>query len=268
VTTSKEIKKEVSKAYAGFLAGGDGCGCGCGCSSGEGYGAQVVGLLGKEAPSFGCGNPIALASLKPGEVVLDLGSGAGLDCFMAASAVGGVGPTGRVIGVDMTLEMVERARKNGKRLKLGNVEFRLGDIEALPVEDESVDVIISNCVINLAPDKDAVFREAYRVLKPGGRLMVSDIVLSRPASEAEYRDLALYAGCVSGSVTLGEYLGKVRSARFEEVRSEGEPDGEAGRFWFSASVWGRKSFGQAQDSLRSGPHLGERGSKGGRRSLS
>jgi SAM-dependent methyltransferase len=149
-----------------------------------------------------------------------------------------VGPSGRVIGVDMTPEMVERARKNARRLKLGNVEFRLGDIEALPVEEESVDVIISNCVINLAPDKDAVFREAYRVLKPGGRLMVSDIVLSRPATEEERRDMGMYAGCVSGSVTLGEYWGKVRAAGFEEVRSEGEPS--EGRFWFSASVWGRK----------------------------
>ncbi len=235
MTTSKDIKKEVSRAYAGMLAKGDSCGCDCSC--GKGYETPALEVLGDDAPGFGCGNPVALALLKPGDTVLDLGSGAGLDCFLAAQSVG---ERGRVIGVDMTPEMVERARKNAKRLKLGNVEFRLGDIEDLPVEDESVDVIISNCVINLVPDKAVVFREAFRVLGPGGRLMVSDIVLTRPASEAEKQDLALYAGCMSGSLPLDEYLNKVKLAGFEDVRAEGQGAGEPGQFWFSAAISARK----------------------------
>lgn len=168
---------------------------------------------------LGCGNPIALASLQEGETVLDLGSGAGFDCFLAA---GRVGKTGRVIGVDMTPEMVERAAENARKDGFANVEFRLGDIEQLPVADGSVDVIISNCVINLAPDKGRVFREAFRVLKPGGRLMVSDIVLARPLPAALKNSVAAYVGCVAGASLKEDYLEALRQAGFEDVTVQDE----------------------------------------------
>ena len=183
--------------------------------------------------SVGCGNPIALASLKAGETVLDLGSGTGLDCFLAAQQVGS---EGSVIGVDFTQSMIDRARENAGRLGLTNVSLRLGDIEALPVADASVDVVISNCVINLAPDKGAVFREAFRVLRPGGRLMVSDIVLTRPATQEEMEDMALLSGCISGSLPVGEYTDKVRAAGFQNVRLETEQEAKEGQFWFSAAI--------------------------------
>ena len=168
---------------------------------------------------LGCGNPIALASLKEGEVVLDLGSGAGFDCFLAASQVG---KAGRVIGVDMTAEMLDRARENARKGNYDNVEFRLGEIENLPVADHQVDVIISNCVINLSPNKKRVFREAFRVLRPGGKLMVSDIVLLKELP-AEVKDsVAAYIGCVAGAVTKKEYLEAVQTAGFEETKVLGE----------------------------------------------
>ncbi len=168
---------------------------------------------------LGCGNPIALASLKEGEVVLDLGSGAGFDCFLAANQVG---KTGRVIGVDMTAEMLDRARENARKGNYENVEFRLGEIENLPVADHQVDVIISNCVINLSPNKKRVFREAFRVLRPGGKLMVSDIVLLKELP-AEIKDsVAAYIGCVAGAVTKKEYLEAVQAAGFEETKVLGE----------------------------------------------
>lgn len=162
----------------------------------------------------GCGNPVAVASLKEGEVVLDLGSGAGLDMFHAARRVG---ETGRVIGVDMTPAMIEKAKYGAEQLGLENVEFRLGDIEDLPVEDGSVDVIISNCVINLAPDKGKVFEEAYRVLRPGGRVMVSDIVLETPLPEDVRDDISYYAGCIGGAILKEEYLQLMRDVGFEDV---------------------------------------------------
>ena len=162
----------------------------------------------------GCGNPTALASLKEGEVVLDLGSGAGIDVFLAAK---NVGPKGRVIGVDMTDEMLDLARKNSEEMGFENIEFRKGDIEALPVEDDSVDVIISNCVINLAPNKDNVFREAYRVLKPGGRITVSDIVTDGPLPQEIKENPDQWAACVSGALDLDDYLNKIRDAGFEKV---------------------------------------------------
>ena len=164
---------------------------------------------------LGCGNPQAIAAMQPGEIVLDLGSGAGFDAFLAASQVG---PRGRVIGVDMTPEMIEKARANARKGDFGQVEFRLGEIEHPPVEDESVDVIISNCVINLSPDKAAVFREAYRVLKPGGRMAVSDIVATAPLPEQVQADLNLYVGCMAGAETidrLGAWLGE---AGFSDIR--------------------------------------------------
>jgi arsenite methyltransferase len=163
---------------------------------------------------LGCGNPTALASLKEGETVLDLGSGAGFDCFLAAKKVG---ITGKVIGVDMTSEMLEKARANAKKGKYANVEFRLGEIENLPVADNSVNVIISNCVINLAPDKKRVFEEAYRVLAPKGRLMVSDIVLLKQLPPAIQSNVEAYAGCIAGAELKEKYLELIQQAGFNEV---------------------------------------------------
>jgi len=163
---------------------------------------------------LGCGNPVALASLKKGDVVLDLGSGAGFDAFLAVKKTG---KTGRVIGVDMTPQMVEKAKENARKGKYANVEFRLGEIEALPVEDESVDVIISNCVINLSPDKRVVFKEAFRVLKPGGRLMVSDLVLIRNLPEAIQKSVEAYVGCLAGAIKKDVYLRHIKAAGFSRV---------------------------------------------------
>jgi SAM-dependent methyltransferase len=168
---------------------------------------------------LGCGNPLAHAELKEGEVVVDLGSGAGFDCFLAARKVG---PSGRVIGVDMTPEMIERARANARKGGYSNVEFRLGEIEHLPVADNFTDMIISNCVINLSTDKPQVFREALRVLKAGGRLMVSDLVLLRPLPEGVRASVEAYAGCISGALLKEDYLGAMTEAGFREVELEGE----------------------------------------------
>ena len=164
---------------------------------------------------LGCGNPIALASLRPGETVLDLGSGAGFDCFLAAHAVG---EAGRVIGVDMTHEMLHKARANAAKGGYTQVEFRLGEIEYLPVADQSVDVIISNCVINLSPEKARVFHDAFRVLKPGGRLAVSDVVATAPFPEEVQHDLALRAGCVAGASLLDDLEGMLQDAGFVDIR--------------------------------------------------
>jgi arsenite methyltransferase len=164
--------------------------------------------------SLGCGNPLAIAGLRPGEVVLDLGSGGGIDCFLAARAVG---PEGRVIGLDMTPDMIKLARRNAKKMGVTNVDFRFGEMEEMPLPDESVDVIISNCVINLSPDKDAVFREAHRVLRPGGRLSVSDIVVDGQLPQVIRENLNAWAGCIAGALDESDYLGKVRAAGFEQV---------------------------------------------------
>jgi arsenite methyltransferase len=164
--------------------------------------------------ALGCGNPTAIAELKPGEVVLDLGSGGGIDCFLAARQVG---PQGRVIGLDMTPEMVKLARKNAKKVDATNVEFRYGEMEDMPLSDGTVDVIISNCVINLSPDKDKVFSEAYRVLRPGGRLAVSDIVTHGPLPEVVRNNLEAWAGCVAGALDETVYLDKMRQAGFTQV---------------------------------------------------
>ncbi len=172
---------------------------------------------------LGCGNPIALASLKEGEVVLDLGSGAGFDAFLAARQVG---DTGKVIGVDMTADMLSKARENAEKGGYNNVEFRLGEIEYLPVADNTVDIIISNCVINLSPEKEKVFNEAARVLKPGGRLMISDIVLEEKLPEEVRYSVSAYVGCVSGADLKQEYLDKIKSAGFDnvEILDETSPD--------------------------------------------
>lgn len=164
--------------------------------------------------SAGCGNPTALAGLKEGEVVLDLGSGGGIDVFIAAKKVG---PSGKAIGVDMTDDMLDLARRNAEEIGIENVEFRKGDIEDLPVENEAVDVIISNCVINLAPDKDKVFNEAFRVLRPGGRMLVSDIVTNGGLPENVKNDPEAWAACISGALEENVYVGKILNAGFENV---------------------------------------------------
>ncbi|MBI5948027.1 MAG: arsenite methyltransferase [Chloroflexi bacterium] len=167
--------------------------------------------------AFGCGNPTAIEALKPGQVVLDLGSGGGIDCFLAAKMVG---ETGNVYGVDMTPEMIALARRNQEKVGARNVEFRLGEIEHLPMADASVDVIISNCVINLSPDKDQVFREAFRVLRPGGRLQVSDIVWTKSVPESVKDDMEKWAGCIAGALLESDYLAKIRAAGFVNVTSD------------------------------------------------
>ena len=164
---------------------------------------------------LGCGNPVALASLKEGETVLDLGSGAGLDCFLAAKKVG---KNAKVIGVDMTPEMIEKARENAREGNYGNIEFRLGEIENLPVADNSVDVVISNCVINLSPDKKRVFQEAFRVLKPGGRLMISDIVLLKELPYFIRNSIEAYTGCISGAAMKDEHIDIIKTAGFQDVK--------------------------------------------------
>jgi arsenite methyltransferase len=168
---------------------------------------------------LGCGNPVALASLKEGEIVVDLGSGAGFDCFLAANRVG---ENGRVIGVDMTPRMLDKARENALKDGYRNVEFRLGEIENLPVADNSADIIISNCVVTLSPDKKRVFQEAYRVLRPGGRLVVSDIVLLRELPEAVKNSIEAYVECLAGAVMKNEYINTVQEAGFQDVRIMGE----------------------------------------------
>jgi len=229
---SQTIKTAVRERYAGFVSQNQNC-CGpatsCGCapdadpgavSLGLGYGAQDLAAVPEGANlGLGCGNPVALASLKPGETVLDLGSGAGFDAFLASKRVG---PAGRVIGVDMTPQMIERATTLAKTHSYTNVEFRLGDIEALPLADGSVDVIISNCVVNLSTDKGRTFREAYRVLKPGGRLMVSDLVLERPLPEAIRQDMDVYGACVAGALLKADYLKAIEAAGFIGLAVAGE----------------------------------------------
>ncbi|MBI5189209.1 MAG: arsenite methyltransferase [Nitrospirae bacterium] len=218
----KEIKLNVQKTYSDIATGKVG---GC-CGSGDkpkyaheasiGYDvAELAGLPEGTVLGVGCGNPVALAMLQPGEVVVDLGSGAGIDAFLAANRVG---PEGRVIGVDMTPEMLARARENAVRGGYGNVEFREGEIENLPVDDGSVDCVISNCVINLSVDKARTFSESFRVLKPGGRLMVSDIVLTKELPKAVVESVEAYTGCVSGAVHADDYLAALHGAGFADVK--------------------------------------------------
>jgi SAM-dependent methyltransferase len=177
----------------------------------EGLPEDVVGV------SAGCGNPTAIASLKPGQTVLDLGSGGGIDVFLAAQEVG---PAGKAIGVDATPEMIWRARKAAKEMGAVNVEFRLGEIECMPVESNAIDVVISNCVINLSPDKKKAFGEAYRVLKPGGKLAVSDMVLTEEVDADEHEMLKSWAGCIGGAIPLDEYVKKMADAGFADVKVE------------------------------------------------
>ncbi len=181
-----------------------------------GYGDEELACVPEGANlGLGCGNPVALASLKEGETVLDLGSGAGFDCFLAANKVG---KKGKVIGVDMTPEMLDKAREKARKGGYENVEFRLGEIENIPAANNSVDAVISNCVINLAPDKRKVFKEAFRVLKPGGRLMVSDLVLEKELPEVIKNSVEAYIGCLSGAIMRDEYLKAIKNAGFREVK--------------------------------------------------
>jgi SAM-dependent methyltransferase len=222
---SNDIKKIVKEEYGQIAKTSAQCGCGsCGCSSnmtvqkqsGEmGYSDdEMTAVPDGSNLGLGCGNPVAIASLKKGDVVLDLGSGAGFDAFLASKKVGN---SGKVYGVDMTDEMLTKANENAKRGGYTNVEFRKGDIEALPVDSNSVDVVISNCVINLAPDKAKVFNETYRVLKIGGRLMVSDVVLIKPLPEDLKNDKDLLVGCVSGAILKDEYLDLLKEAGFANI---------------------------------------------------
>lgn len=217
------LREQVRRGYAKVAHATNGCCCDCGGSSRTveevartiGYSDEDIGALPEGANlGVGCGNPTALAEIRSGETVLDLGSGAGIDCFLAAAAVGN---EGRVIGVDMTDEMLEAARQNAQIGRYRNVEFRKGFIEDLPVEAASVDLIISNCVINLSPEKDRVFAEAFRVLKSGGRMMISDIVLDRDLPAAVASSLSAYIGCVAGATRRDEYLRIVREAGFRKV---------------------------------------------------
>jgi arsenite methyltransferase len=212
-----KIKLHIKSVYSGVAKDGNSC-CGTGSKYEEeiGYTKEELESLPEGAAlGVGCGNPVAIASLKEGETVLDLGSGAGIDVFLAAARVGS---SGRVIGVDMTPEMLERARANAAKGGFDNVEFRKGEIEDLPVEDGTVDCIISNCVINLSVDKDKTFSEAFRVLKPGGRLMVSDIVLTKPLPPEVAGDAGAYSGCVSGAMLIEDYLAAISRAGFKDVR--------------------------------------------------
>lgn len=222
-----DIREEVRRSYGKIAEGrkthftrSDDSGC-CGSSDPSrlskniGYDENEM----EEVPEganlgLGCGNPTAIASLSPGEIVLDLGSGAGFDCFLASNRVGS---SGRVIGVDMTDGMLEKARGNAEKGGYRNVEFRKGFIEDLPVEDSHVDVVISNCVINLSPEKDRVFREAFRVIKPGGRLIVSDIVLRKDLSGRMRDSITAYVGCVAGADLRGKYLDRMADAGFGDI---------------------------------------------------
>jgi arsenite methyltransferase len=219
----RDIKAAVRARYTLVATGETSC---CGSPTDQAraerprdYGYELS-ILGDDVPvsvldSFaGCGNPLAIDTLNPGEVVLDLGSGAGLDCFLAAKKVG---PDGLVLGLDMTDAMLEKARKNQALLGLPNVEFRKGEMEHMPIADASIDVIISNCVINLSPDKDRVFSEAHRVLRPGGRLMVADIVTAGELP-AELRTTEAWTGCIGGAIPLDDYVAKLRAAGFAEVQ--------------------------------------------------
>ena len=218
-------KASVRERYGEVARESSSCCCGrsscCGgtdaesISSQRGYTNDEMNAVPEGANlGLGCGNPTALAGIKEGETVVDLGSGAGFDCFLAAKRVG---TPGRVIGVDMTPEMLARARRFAEKGEYSNVEFRLGEIEHLPIADEAADLVISNCVINLSTDKPSVFAEAFRVLKPGGRLMVSDIVLDGELPEAVTTDEAAYSACIAGAIARDRYLGLMRDAGFDSI---------------------------------------------------
>lgn len=212
----EEIKKIVKDKYKEIAT--TNCGCGCSCKSSQniakeiGYSNEDIRMGEGANLGLGCGNPVAMSKIKEGDVVLDLGCGAGFDCFLASKRVG---DSGKVIGVDMTKEMIEKAKANAEKLRIKNVEFILGEIEDLPIKDDTIDVIITNCVVNLTPDKLRTFKEAYRVLKEGGKIYLSDIVLLEELSEKQRNNKGLLSGCVAGALLKDDYLEKIRNAGFK-----------------------------------------------------
>jgi len=209
------IKKIVKDAYKEIAVSSSGCGCSCNkakdISKSIGYSDEELKIVGEANLGLGCGNPLAFGRIKEGDIVLDLGSGAGIDAILAAKKVGN---KGKVIGVDMTKEMIEKAKENAKKQGIENVEFLLGEIENLPLKDNSVDTIITNCVINLTPDKAKTFKEAYRVLKQGGRIYLSDIVLLKELTEDQRNNKELISGCVAGALLRDDYINKIKAAGF------------------------------------------------------
>lgn len=209
------IKKIVKDAYKEIAVTGNACACSCNkakdISKSIGYSDEELKIVGSANLGLGCGNPLAFGKIKPGDIVLDLGSGAGIDAILAAQKVG---TSGKVIGVDMTEEMIQKAKENAKAQGITNVEFLLGEIENLPIKDNFVDTIITNCVINLTPDKAKTFAEAYRVLKPGGKIYLSDIVLLSELTEEQRNNKELISGCVAGALLRDDYLNKIKSAGF------------------------------------------------------
>lgn len=218
-----KIKKIIKDSYAEIANSSGGCSC-CSCGHDDveseneavaksiGYSDEEINVAADSNLGLGCGNPVAMGKISQGDVVLDLGSGAGFDCFLASKKVG---ETGKVIGVDMTQEMIKKAKANAEEYGYKNVEFKLGEIEDLPIEDETIDVAISNCVINLVPDKKRAFEEVYRVLKKGGRIYLSDIVLLGELTEEQKKDETLLAGCVAGALPKEDYLEIIKEAGFE-----------------------------------------------------
>jgi arsenite methyltransferase len=232
-----EIRKVVREHYGARAAGGS---CGCGAESAEGSaccGESRVGTIeGFVGPSLGCGTPLSYAELKPGETVVDLGSGAGREVLLAAREVG---PEGRAIGIDMTAEMIATSRENARRSDFSNAEFRLGEIEHVPVSDGSVDAVISNCVINLVPDKTTAFAEAFRILKPGGRLIVSDMVTRGRLPNATRQDLTAWAGCIAGAADVDEYMATIERSGFHDTKILAQTEAAVGQV-FSVTVLARK----------------------------
>ena len=240
-----QVRQHIRERYAGIAKSGGSCGCGSGCcqpdallnpdaSAQLGYSPEELAAVPKGANmGLGCGNPQTIADLQPGEIVIDLGCGGGFDCFLAARRVG---KKGRVIGVDMTPEMIHKARENAAKAKIRNVDFRLGEIEHLPVANATADVILSNCVINLSPDKPQVYAEAARVLKPGGRLAISDVVAVAPIPAKVKKNLQAHGGCIAGSASVPETKRMLKKAGFSHIRIDVKEQSKAYiKDWFPGS---------------------------------